>query len=122
MSKGAKIAGIIVGIFALIAIIGYGYEATTGLNMITGEKKTSGVGADKWIQQEGTSIPKSTSQLSATQPQSQKPSCDPSYPTVCIPPYPPDLDCSEISAKKFKVLQPDPHGFDRDNDGIGCES
>jgi hypothetical protein len=48
--------------------------------------------------------------------------CDPSYPTVCIPPPPPDLDCSQIPYRRFKVLQPDPHGFDRDRDGIGCES
>jgi len=48
--------------------------------------------------------------------------CDPSYPEFCIPPYPPDLDCSEIQYSNFKVLQPDPHGFDRDKDGIGCES
>ena len=48
--------------------------------------------------------------------------CDPSYPDVCIPPYPPDLDCGEIEFRNFKVLQPDPHGFDRDKDGIGCES
>ena len=33
----------------------------------------------------------------------------------------PDLDCGEISARNFVVLQPDPHGFDRDRDGIGCE-
>jgi len=49
-------------------------------------------------------------------------SCDPSYPDVCIPTYPPDLDCGEILYANFEVLQPDPHGFDRDNDGIGCES
>jgi len=48
--------------------------------------------------------------------------CDPSYPTVCIPPSPPDLDCKDVPYKRFKVLQPDPHGFDRDHDGIGCES
>ena len=48
--------------------------------------------------------------------------CDPSYPDVCIPPYPPDLDCGEIRYANFKVLQPDEHGFDADNDGIGCES
>ncbi len=48
--------------------------------------------------------------------------CDPSYPDVCIPVYPPDLDCGEIRYVNFSVLQPDPHGFDRDNDGIGCES
>ena len=49
-------------------------------------------------------------------------SCDPSYPDVCIPPYPPDLDCGEISFKNFKVLPPDPHRFDGDKDGIGCQS
>lgn len=47
--------------------------------------------------------------------------CDPSYPTVCIPSPPPDLDCGEIPYKRFKVLVPDQHGFDGDNDGIGCE-
>ena len=48
--------------------------------------------------------------------------CDPSYPTVCIPRYPPDLDCGEISFRRFEVLPPDPHGFDGDRDGVGCES
>jgi len=48
--------------------------------------------------------------------------CDPSYPTVCIPPWPPDLDCGEIRYVNFEVLQDDPHGFDGDKNGIGCES
>jgi micrococcal nuclease len=49
--------------------------------------------------------------------------CDPSYPDVCIPPAPPDLDCKDITYRNFRVLPPDPHRFDgRDNDGIGCES
>ena len=52
----------------------------------------------------------------------QESNCDSSYPDVCIAQYPPDLDCGEISHKNFKVLAPDPHGFDGDNDGIGCES
>jgi micrococcal nuclease len=47
--------------------------------------------------------------------------CDPSYPDVCIPPPPPDLDCSEIPHRNFQVLPPDPHRFDGDRDGIGCE-
>jgi len=47
--------------------------------------------------------------------------CDPAYPTVCIPPPPPDLDCGEIPYRRFEVLPPDPHGFDGDRDGIGCE-
>ena len=35
---------------------------------------------------------------------------------------PPDLDCGEIPHRRFNVLAPDPHGFDRDKDGVGCES
>lgn len=48
--------------------------------------------------------------------------CDPAYPTVCIPPPPPDLDCGDIPYRRFQVLPPDPHRFDGDHDGIGCES
>ena len=48
--------------------------------------------------------------------------CDPSYPDVCIPSPPPDLDCGDIPHRNFEVLQPDPHGFDGNYDGIGCES
>lgn len=55
-------------------------------------------------------------------PTPTKGNCDASYPTVCIPPPPPDLDCSNITYRNFTVLQPDPHNFDRNNDGIGCES
>jgi archaellum component FlaF (FlaF/FlaG flagellin family) len=47
--------------------------------------------------------------------------CDPSYPEVCIPPPPPDLDCGDIPYRNFVVRPPDPHRFDRDGDGIGCE-
>ena len=48
--------------------------------------------------------------------------CDPSYPDICIPPYPPDLDCKDLEFTNFRVYQPDPHGFDGDQDGVGCES
>jgi len=48
--------------------------------------------------------------------------CDPAYPGVCIPPPPPDLDCGDVSFHGFRVLPPDPHGFDGDHDGIGCET
>jgi micrococcal nuclease len=56
------------------------------------------------------------------QPQPPVSNCDPSYPGICIPPPPPDLDCGDIGYRRFTVLPPDPHGFDRDHDGIGCES
>lgn len=48
--------------------------------------------------------------------------CDPSYPTVCIPPAPPDLDCDEIDECMFEVRGTDPHRFDHDHDGLGCET
>jgi len=48
--------------------------------------------------------------------------CDPAYPTVCIPPPPPDLDCGEITFRDFVVLAPDPHRLDGNRDGVGCES
>ncbi|WP_242063623.1 thermonuclease family protein [Nostoc sp. FACHB-892] len=62
--------------------------------------------------QRATSVP--------TQGQQQN-NCDPAYPDFCIPKNSPDLNCRDISQRRFKVLPPDPHGFDRDGDGIGCE-
>lgn len=48
--------------------------------------------------------------------------CDPAYPDVCIPPPPPDLDCADVPYRRFTVRPPDPHSFDGDHDGIGCET
>jgi hypothetical protein len=52
--------------------------------------------------------------------------CAASYPTVCIPPPPPHLKCSDIPYANFLVRwdvpHPDPHHFDKDRDGIGCET
>jgi micrococcal nuclease len=49
------------------------------------------------------------------------PACDPSYPEVCIPSPPPDLDCPDVAARRFAVVGGDPHRFDGDGDGLGCE-
>ena len=50
--------------------------------------------------------------------------CDPSYPTVCIPPPPPVLHCADLPWKDFPVLHTvpnaDPQHLDGDNDGFGC--
>lgn len=50
--------------------------------------------------------------------------CEPAYPDVCIPPRSElgDLDCGDISERRFTVLPPDPHNFDGEHDGVGCES
>jgi micrococcal nuclease len=43
---------------------------------------------------------------------------------VCIPPYDEvgDLDCGDVDEGAFAVRPPDPHGFDGNGDGIGCET
>ena len=68
-----------------------------------------------------TQSPTTNTVLSAPS-QTNENNCDPSYPDVCIASPPPDLDCGDIPYKKFRVLPPDPHKFDGDKDGIGCES
>lgn len=52
---------------------------------------------------------------------SSDPKCDPSYPDICIASPPPDLDCGDVPYNDIKVVGNDPHGFDREGDGIGCE-
>lgn len=67
--------------------------------------------------------PPAPTPLPAPQPTARpEQQCDPSHPTVCIPPPPPDLDCGDIPYRNFQVVGNDPHRFDRDHDGIGCES
>jgi IPT/TIG domain len=50
--------------------------------------------------------------------------CHPSYPDHCIPPPPPDLDCftPAVPWTNFRVVGSDPHGFDGNDDGVGCET
>jgi micrococcal nuclease len=55
------------------------------------------------------------------QPATTSSRCDPSYPDVCIPPPPPDLDCADVG-RKVRVAGADPHRLDGDGDGWGCES
>jgi micrococcal nuclease len=54
---------------------------------------------------------------------SPKAKCDPNY-QGCIPPYPPDLDCTDIKRMglaPIRVIGTDVHKFDGDGDGIGCD-
>ena len=47
--------------------------------------------------------------------------CESSYPEICIPVGSPDLDCGEVPYRNIRVVGNDPHRFDRDGDGVGCE-
>jgi len=69
-----------------------------------------------------TTVPIGDSQSNFANSPATKDICDPSYPDICIEPYPPDLDCADIGFTNFRVYQPDPHGLDGDEDGVGCES
>lgn len=46
--------------------------------------------------------------------------CDPNYSGSCVPNVSYDLDCDDISGS-VNVVGSDPHGFDGDGDGSGCE-
>ncbi len=46
--------------------------------------------------------------------------CDPNY-TGCVPLVSYDLDCPDIGFS-VQVIGSDHHGFDREGDGLGCES
>jgi len=59
----------------------------------------------------------------ATSTTSTNAKCDPNY-QGCIPPYPPDLDCTDIKRMglaPIRVIGRDLHKFDGDGDGIGCD-
>ena len=52
-------------------------------------------------------------------PEPQDDGCDPNY-SGCVPVYPPDVDCGDLGGS-VQVTGSDPHGLDRDGDGVGCE-
>ena len=90
-------------------------------NILTQYCSTSEFSGEAWAKRYGCAYeepPKTTTPSTQT----QQPSCDPSYPDFCIPSPPPDLDCKDIPQKRFTVIGSDPHRFDGDKDGIGCES
>jgi micrococcal nuclease len=47
-------------------------------------------------------------------------SCEPGY-DPCVPAYPPDVDCADVDGP-ITVTGADPHSFDADGDGVGCET
>jgi hypothetical protein len=115
-----------------VSVGGSAYTAQRAENLTDGQVRVYHVVAGDWnnvrISTRGNSGTVSTFQP----PQPQAPpvvqpqpsaggNCDPSYPDVCIKPYPPDLDCDDIPYTNFRVVGRDPHRFDGDRDGVGCE-
>jgi micrococcal nuclease len=108
-------------------------DSGAGLNGACGEPAPTDTGTTATTPTTGTTITTATTATTSKTPTttatvpSPPPTgnCAPSYPDVCIPPPPPDLDCAQIPYKQFRVIytvpSPDPHRFDGDRDGIGCE-
>ena len=68
-----------------------------------------------------TITPESASPLvGATPVVPAKRSCDVNYTGACVPTYPPDVDCADLTGPVTVVGQ-DPHRLDGDGNGIGCE-
>lgn len=86
--------------------------------LLAAQRKARTEGAGLWSSCGGES---SESTGAATGAKASSGKCDPNYSGACIPPYPPDIDCGEISATNFRSTGSDPHGFDGDGDGIACE-
>ena len=87
--------------------------------------EVSAAAAANWLTQiSNTSEPLGlhNSITTPTQPYPPNANCDASYPKVCIASPPPDLNCDDIIDEDFKVIPPDPHGFDSEGDGTGCEA
>lgn len=53
-------------------------------------------------------------------PPAPRNNCDPNY-SPCVPLVSYDLDCPDIGFS-VRVIGSDPHRFDREGDGIGCEA
>jgi len=105
----------------------YRYQAQFQAAEAAAREQQAGLWADdacggkrKAVEVPATATPAPTSPPAPT---ARPANCDPSYPDVCIPPPPPDLDCADVAPLcRFRVLPPDPHQFDLgDGDGIGCE-
>ena len=98
-------------------------EATTTVaTTTTAPSTTTTLPAPTTTQPPATTQSPTTTTKAAVTTTTARANCSSSYPDFCIPPPPPDLDCGDIGAKGFTVRSPDPHGFDGDSDGVGCES
>jgi len=77
-----------------------------------------GDGTDRCYGGDGNDAGRSCATLSSAR------TCAASYPTICVPPPAPDLDCGDIPYyRDFRANEPDPHNFDtNDADHIGCET
>ncbi|HVM09181.1 MAG TPA: thermonuclease family protein [Acidimicrobiales bacterium] len=105
-------------------------DADLARRLQAAERSARAAGLGLWSACKTTSMaPAPSAQPLVSPPASSAPSpapagnCHPAYPDDCIPPAPPDLDCGDIRrAVRVDRTHGDPHGFDANADGWGCES
>ena len=112
----------------------YFYQGETGrysTQLLRAAQKAKAKKIGLWRQCPNTKLdplkPATTGSVSAI-PASAAPAtvntkCDPNY-LGCIPPFPPDLDCTDIKRlglAPIRLVGVDVHKFDGDGDGIGCD-
>jgi len=105
-------------------------DAAGGITTIRPPEESGTIGLNDESEQDGTSDNSDDDSSSSSSSSSDdnndgsdddSEDCDDSYPDVCIPPPPPVLECSDIDEHDFEVRGSDPHGFDSNDDGVGCE-
>ena len=80
-------------------------------------------GEEAPLDEQPSTVQEEEEQLTEEMPEEEEETtCDSSYPNICIPPPPPILSCDDVEASNFEVQSPDPHHFDADSDGVGCET
>lgn len=96
-------------------------DADLASRLRAAEEEARSASRGLWSQCSAGAAP--TSSPPTTQAASGGSNCHPAYPDDCIPPPPPDLDCGDIKRKvRVDHQHGDPHGFDGDGDGWGCQS
>jgi Flp pilus assembly pilin Flp len=103
--QGAVEYGLLIGFGALLVIVAMLYLAAS---------------IDSLVRRTGQSTP-----ISSPRSGDDVVACDPGYTGACVPPHPPDLDCSDLEARGIAVpvtiVGGDPHNLDPDGDGVGCD-
>ncbi|WP_322796415.1 hypothetical protein [Tepidiforma sp.] len=107
MARNGVWSGLVVPAAACVVVAGLVWGGNEG-------RKFSSRSAEEWAPETRVAAP-------PTPTPTRGPHCDPAYPTVCIASPPPNLRCDDIPHRRFEVLPPDPHNFDGNGDGIGCQ-
>lgn len=90
---------------------------------LAAQRHAQGAGRGVWDRCGGVDTPlepPTTEPETEAPPDESDPNCVPGY-DPCVPPYPPDLDCDDVDGP-IRITGDDPHGFDADGDGIGCDT